>query len=431
MNKSNPASAGFSDGRVLPFVPRTHQGRQDAVPKSLSIIIPALNEEAAIGKTIERCLAAKAAIIQNTPIGEVEIIVVSDGSTDLTGEIARSYESVHVIEYEENRGYGAAIKLGFSKGSSDLVGFLDADGTCDPESFVGLCKKAVEESADMVMGSRMHKKSKMPGLRWIGNRMYAALVSYLSGKKISDTATGIRVLRRDSLAKLYPLPTGLHFTPAMTFRALVAGLVVREMPVPYHERTGRSKLHVMRDGLRFLMSIIEIALCFCPLKFFGCTSALFFLAALLYSLDPAWDLIVRHVFQNNFIYRQIAINTFFLAALLMLSIGVVAERVAAALNGNCRHHSALGRMVLRLCSTRKMVVVGACFIVLGIILNIGALTEYLTTRQISCHWGFISVGSLIMLSGMQFAAMGIFELLVTRIVERNGNGNGIAKNVSE
>ncbi|MGA2940211.1 MAG: glycosyltransferase, partial [Syntrophobacteraceae bacterium] len=83
-----------------------------SVPKSLTIVIPALNEENAIGDTIERCLAARESIIRNTPIREVAIIVVSDGSTDRTAEIALSYESVDVIAYEKNLGYGAAIKRG-------------------------------------------------------------------------------------------------------------------------------------------------------------------------------------------------------------------------------------------------------------------------------------------------------------------------------
>jgi len=289
------------------------------VPSSLSIIIPAFNEEDAIENTLERCLAARDSIIRNTHINTVEIIVVSDGSTDRTAEIASSYESIVVIAYENNQGYGAAIKLGFSKASGELVGFMDADGTCDPEYFVELCNVAIDESADMVMGCRMHKESKMPGLRWLGNRMYAALVSYLSGRRIRDTATGMRVLRKDALRKLYPLPTGLHFTPAMTFRAIVAKLTICELSMPYDERTGRSKLKILRDGLRFFMSIIEIALCFCPLKFFGCTSILFFLAALAYSLGPVWNLVVQHISQDNFIYRQIAINTFVLAGLLTLS----------------------------------------------------------------------------------------------------------------
>ena len=419
-NPGNFSSMAIPEGYVLSSRLREMGGR--SVPKSLTIVIPALNEEDAIGDTIERCLAARKSIIRNTPIREVAIIVVSDGSTDRTAEIALSYESVDVIAYETNVGYGAAIKGGFAKASSDLVCFLDADGTCDPEYFVDLCNAAIDDSADLVLGSRMHKDSKMPGLRRFGNRMFAATASYLSGKKIIDTATGMRVIRKDALPKLYPLPTGLHFTPAMTLRALVANLLIRELPVPYHERTGRSKLNILPDGLRFFLAIIEIALCYCPLKFFGPASILLWLAALCYSIDPAWNYITQHIIGENFIYRQIAINTFFLAGLLTLSIGVVAERVAAALNGNDRRHSALGRLVLRLCSTIKMLVVGTVLIFIGVFGNIGGLAEYLMTGRVSYHWGVFSIGSLFVLAGLQFTAMGIFELLINRILERNANG---------
>jgi glycosyltransferase involved in cell wall biosynthesis len=422
-NPGKISSMAIPKGRILSLSSRLREIEGRSIPKSLTIVIPALNEEDAIGATIERCLAARESILRDTPIREIAIIVVSDGSTDRTAEIALSYESVDVIAYEKNLGYGAAIKRGFSKASSDLLCFLDADGTCDPEYFVDLCNAAINDSADLVLGCRMHKESKMRGLRRFGNRMYAAMASYLSGKKIIDTATGMRVIRRDALPKLYPLPTGLHFTPAMTFRALVSDLLIRELPVPYHERTGRSKLRILPDGLRFFFAIIEIALCYCPLKFFGSTSTLLFLVALCYSIDPAWNYVAQHIVGSNFIYRQILINTFFLAGLLTLSIGVVAERVAATLNGNNRRHSALGRWVLRLCSTRKMLVTGFVLIVIGVFSNIGGLAEYLITRHVSYHWGVLSIGSLCVLAGLQLTAMGIFELLVNRILERNTNGH--------
>jgi glycosyltransferase involved in cell wall biosynthesis len=409
--------------QILPLTPRLGQKEGRSVPRSLTIVIPAYNEEEAIGDIIERCLAARESIIRKTPIQEVEIIVVSDGSTDRTTEIALSYESVDVIAYENNLGYGAAIKLGFSKASGDLLCFLDADGTCDPEYFVDLCNACIMDSADLALGCRINKESRMPRLRRLGNLTYAAVASYLSGRKISDTATGMRVLRRDAIPKLYPLPTGLHFTTAMTFQAMVSNLVIRELPIPYYERTGRSKLNILRDGLRFFLAIIEIALCYCPLKFFGSASALLSLVAVCYSIGPAWNSVVRHMVGGNLIYRQIAINTFFLAGLATLSIGVVAERVTAALNGNNRRHSALGRFVLWLCSTRKMMAAGSVLIIIGFLSNFSGLIEYLMTRHISYHWAVLSLGSLFVLAGLQLTAMGIFELLVNRILERNSTGN--------
>ena len=101
----------------------------------LTVVIPALNEELAIGSIIERMLQARETIVSASPIEDVELIVVSDGSTDRTAEIASGYDGVRVIVFETNRGYGAAIKKGFEEGSGEIVGFLDADGTCDPKFF--------------------------------------------------------------------------------------------------------------------------------------------------------------------------------------------------------------------------------------------------------------------------------------------------------
>src|SRR5262245_44971533 len=111
----------------------------------LTIVIPALNEEDAIGGTITRCLDARESIKREAGLGGVEIIVVSDGSTDRTVEIARGFEAVKVIVFEKNRGYGAAIKEGFRQGTGELVGFLDADGTCDPVYFGSMCRLVVED----------------------------------------------------------------------------------------------------------------------------------------------------------------------------------------------------------------------------------------------------------------------------------------------
>src|SRR5687767_9912591 len=115
---------------------------------SLTIVIPALNEEQAIGGTITRCLDAREQIKDAAGLDDVEIIVVSDGSTDGTVEIAQSFEEVQVVVFEKNRGYGAAIKEGWRRGTGSLVGFLDADGTCDPIYFAEMCRVAIEERAD-------------------------------------------------------------------------------------------------------------------------------------------------------------------------------------------------------------------------------------------------------------------------------------------
>lgn len=376
-------------------------------------MIPALNEEDAIGTTIKRCLAARENIKQKTDLDHVEIIVVNDGSTDRTAEIAGSFADITLINLETNQGYGAAIKQGFKKGSGDLLGFLDGDGTCDPNFFTSLCKVLIETPSDIASGSRMHGKSKMPIVRRIGNYIYARFMSYLSGCKIEDTASGMRVIRRGILPELYPLPDGLHFTPAMTCRALFKNnITIKEIEMPYHERQGISKLCVFKDGIRFLLAITDIALTYRPLKFFGRTGSFLFLIAMLYGIGPFYSFFVDHTLPDSFIYRLITINTLILAGLTLFSVGIVAERIAGSLNGNKRDYSWLEGFLMSTFSTRKLIVTGPIFIALGILLNIGPLRDYLTTLHISYHWGYISTGALLVLAGLQLSALGVFERLL-------------------
>jgi glycosyltransferase involved in cell wall biosynthesis len=151
-------------------------------PRVLTAVIPALNEEGAIGSTISRCLSARETIKRIAGLDDIEIIVVSDGSTDGTVGIAQSFEEVKVIVFEKNRGYGAAIKEGFRQGTGSLVGFIDADGTYDPEYFAEMCRVVVEEDADLALGSRLGPSSKMPRIRKLGNRIFALMLGLLCGR---------------------------------------------------------------------------------------------------------------------------------------------------------------------------------------------------------------------------------------------------------
>jgi len=174
----------------------------------LSIIVPAYNEEDAIEATIRQCLEARTVIADGTEVDAVEIVVVSDGSSDRTAEIAREFEpDIKLVAYPDNRGYGAAITTGFEKATGDLVSFMDADGTINPRDFVGLVNKLLSEGADICLGSRMGKGSKMPPVRFLGNLFFRTLVQFLSGRHTTDVASGVRVLKRECLSRIYPLPT--------------------------------------------------------------------------------------------------------------------------------------------------------------------------------------------------------------------------------
>ncbi|MGQ9928450.1 MAG: glycosyltransferase [Chloroflexaceae bacterium] len=247
---------------------------------TLSVVIPAYNEEDGIAAIVERVLAIRPQLAA-VGVDDLECIVVDDGSTDGTAAIVQGYgDRVRLIR-QQNRGYGGALKTGFSVARGDLIGFLDADSTYPPERFPDMCRLALD-GADIVIGSRMAgEHSEMPLVRRVGNTIFATMLSLVSGVRISDSASGQRILRRSVLPMIYPLPNTLDFTPAMSTRALHEGVKIVEMPIPYKERSGRSKLSVVRDGLRFTRSIVWTALTYNPVRIFGGLGLALLLTALL------------------------------------------------------------------------------------------------------------------------------------------------------
>ncbi len=246
----------------------------------LSVVIPAYNEEDGIAAIVERVLAIEPAL-HAAGVDALECIVVDDGSRDRTAEIVRSFAPRARLICQANKGYGGAIKTGFHESQGELLGFLDADSTYPPEYFPEMCKVALA-GADLVIGSRMSgASSEMPLVRRIGNTIFATLLSLVAGVRISDSASGQRVLRREVLPMLYPLPDTLDFTPAMSTRALHENVRMVELPIPYKERSGRSKLSVVRDGLRFFKSIVWTALTYNPVRIFGGVGATLLLLGLL------------------------------------------------------------------------------------------------------------------------------------------------------
>ncbi len=234
----------------------------------LSVVIPAYNEEKGIVEIASRVLSVEAALKQ-VGVERIELLVVDDGSRDRTADVAERMPGVCLIRHAKNKGYGAALKTGFSRASGELIGFLDADGTYPPEYFPKLCQAALD-GADLVIGSRMAgEDSRMPLTRRVGNFFFAHLLTLLSRQKVTDSASGMRVFRREVLEHMYPLPDGLNLTPVMSTRAIHEGMRIREIPIPYSERVGRSKLSVVRDGSVFMQSMLWTALSYNPVRILG------------------------------------------------------------------------------------------------------------------------------------------------------------------
>jgi hypothetical protein len=273
-----------------------------------------------------------------------------------------------------------------------------------------MCRVALEEGADIVLGSRMGPGSKMPRIRKLGNRLYALLLGLLCGRHVTDTASGMRVIRRSSLDLLYPLPDRLHFTPSMSARALVNGLQVIEIPMRYEERVGVSKLSVLKDGVRFLQSIIEGVLCYRPERLFAMALLVFWAACLLLALYPTEYYAHHRQIEEWMIYRFIACFLMGSMGFLLLCAAVLSNRMAAL--GPKRREAESFRIPLAARLFEGAPLAFALIVVVSgsIALAWPGIVEYVTTAHITLHWSRIIVAA--------FGLLVAFQALVTAVLLR-------------
>lgn len=210
----------------------------------LSIVIPAFDEEESIGRVLNRIEKSLGRHLTN-----YEVIVVNDGSSDMTAKIACDL-GAQVIN-QQNRGYGSALKTGLLQAKGQYLCFLDADNTYPPELILTMLKTA--ENFSLVVGSRFTlSHNGMPLARKVGNLIFASLISFATGRKTTDVWSGLRIFDRKLLSVVKELPEDLTFTPIMTLKSILNGFSYSEVVIPYAERVGRSKLNSLKDGSRFL-----------------------------------------------------------------------------------------------------------------------------------------------------------------------------------
>lgn len=235
---------------------------------SISIVLPAKNESAAIGATV-------AGIIALLP--DAEVIVVNDGSTDNTAEVAKA-AGARVITHPYSKGNGAAIKSGARAATGEIIVFMDADGQHDPADIPRLLAR-LKEGHDMVVGARQKGSQASVG-RGIANKFYNWLASYMSGHKIEDLTSGFRAVRADKFKQfLYLLPNGFSYPTTSTMAFFRAGYSVAYEPIHAAQRIGKSHIKLVKDGMRFLLIIFKIGTLYSPLKLFGPIAASLFAAA--------------------------------------------------------------------------------------------------------------------------------------------------------
>ena len=217
-----------------------------AAAPEISVVIPCLNEEEAVGKVVDQALEG---IRRSGRTGEV--IVVDNASTDRSAEVAAEHGAT--VVREERPGYGSAYLAGLAVAQGDFIVMGDADETYPMQDLAPFVER-LAEGDDLVMGSRfegtIHGEA-MPWLnRHVGNPILTGLLNVLFGVKISDAHCGMRAVRKDALPTLDLHSTGMEFASEMVFKAFRRKLRVSEIPIDYYPRVGESKLNRFGDAWR-------------------------------------------------------------------------------------------------------------------------------------------------------------------------------------
>jgi hypothetical protein len=384
----------------------------------LSVIIPAYNEEHGIAEIACRVLAV-GPDLKKAGIDQLELLVVDDGSKDKTAEVASKIAGVNLIRHPRNKGYGAALKTGFSKASGELIGFLDADGTYPPEYFPQLCLAALN-GVDLVIGSRMAgEDSQMPLTRRIGNFFFATLLTLLSRQKVTDSASGMRVFKREILERIYPLPDGLNLTPVMSTRALHEGISIGEVPIPYSERVGRSKLSVIHDGRIFLQSMVWTALSYNPVRILGLlglgglgAAALVFLSLLftrlngITSLGP-WGVAALFVALISAV-----------AGIDLFALGVTFNYLVGLFYKKPIRQGLFGKPIFKTPLDQHFGWMGILSLLAGLSIGVGSLVLGISGWEIERLWFYMVGSALIFLVGVQLVIYWLLLRVLDELTQR-------------
>jgi glycosyltransferase involved in cell wall biosynthesis len=279
----------------------------------ISVIIPALNEGLVIGKVVRQIHEIVDKLDKNH-----EIIVIDDGSTDDTAQQAREAGAV-VIQHPYNIGNGASVKSGIRRARGQILVTIDGDGQHDPNDIPRLVNRI--GAYDMVVGSRS-RESDTAAHRDVANMVFNSLASYVSERKIEDLTSGFRAVKAHIARQfVYLLPNKFSYPSTITLSVVRAGYSLGYESIKFagRDKKTKSKIKPLRDGLRFLMIILKIAVFYAPLKIFVPLSIIIFLLGVSYGL--------MRIFVLNAPYGQTSALLMSTAVLTFL-VGLVSEQIA-------------------------------------------------------------------------------------------------------
>lgn len=278
----------------------------------ISVIIPAYNEEEAIGKVLDDVCA-----VMRQQAYDFEIIVVDDCSTDKTLEIVKS-KGARSIRHDSNKGAGASRKTGILNCLGDVVVMLDADGTYPVDSIPQLLKYLPEY--DQVIGARKKECGTLRILRQPVKWLMFRLASFLAKERIPDLNSGLRAIKKEILLKyLYLIPNGFSCVTTMTLVFICNGYKIKHIPIDYYKRIGKSKFRICIDTRDFLFTIIRIIMYFNPLRIFIPLSFFIFFAGAVKTIYGLFIVRSGHM--------QISDVAIFIIGIIILTFGLLADLI--------------------------------------------------------------------------------------------------------
>jgi glycosyltransferase involved in cell wall biosynthesis len=281
--------------------------------KTLDIVIPIYNEGVEVVRATVKAVKETFRSMEG-----VTIILVDDGS-DKEYDIGslKKEEGIVFVQHEVNRGYGAALKFGILHGRAPWIGIIDADGTYPIESLAVLAQDT--DKCDMVVGIRTGNVREIPWSRRLPKNLLNRFASYLAGVKIRDLNSGLRLFSRDLCYHLWGLfPSRYSFTSTLTMGALMDGFRVREVPIDYYKRTGKSSMRPITDTARFFRTALRLALLFSPMRVFGPIAGILFTVGL-----------VKGILHDYVLFGRVGnlAVTLMLTAVQVLMLGLLGEMI--------------------------------------------------------------------------------------------------------